>query len=56
MIGNVTTFRETLRERDIAFQFRVDRFCGLVVRVPGYIHRESGSISGATRFSEKCWV
>jgi hypothetical protein len=28
-------------------------FCGLVVRVPGYRSRSSGSIPGATRFSEK---
>jgi hypothetical protein len=27
--------------------------CGLVVRVPGYRSRGSGSIPGATRFSEK---
>jgi hypothetical protein len=31
----------------------VDRLCGLVVRVPGYISRGPGSILGATRFSEK---
>jgi hypothetical protein len=30
---------------------RVDRFCRLVVRVPGYRSRGLGSISGATRFS-----
>jgi hypothetical protein len=30
-----------------------DRHCGLVVRVPGYKSRGPGSISGATRFSEK---
>jgi hypothetical protein len=27
--------------------------CGLVVRVPGYRSRDSGSIPGATRFYEK---
>jgi hypothetical protein len=27
-----------------------DRLCGLVVRVPGYWSRGSGSIPGATRF------
>jgi hypothetical protein len=27
--------------------------CGLVVRVPGYRYKGSGSILGATRFSEK---
>jgi hypothetical protein len=27
--------------------------CGLVVRVPGYISRDPGSIPGAARFSEK---
>jgi hypothetical protein len=30
-----------------------DRFCGLVVRVPGYRSRGSVSIPGATRFPEK---
>jgi hypothetical protein len=29
-----------------------DRFCGLVVRVPGYRSRGPGSIPGSTRFSE----
>jgi hypothetical protein len=29
-----------------------DRLCGLVVRVPGYRSRGSGSIYGATRLSE----
>jgi hypothetical protein len=33
-----------------------DRLCGLVVRVPGYRSKGPGSISGATRFSQKCWV
>jgi hypothetical protein len=32
---------------------RDDRLCGLVVRVPGYKSIGSGSIPGATRFSEK---
>jgi hypothetical protein len=30
-----------------------DRFCGLVVRVPGYRSRGPGSIPDATRFPEK---
>jgi hypothetical protein len=30
-----------------------DRFCGLVVRVPGYRSRGSGSIPRATKFSVK---
>jgi hypothetical protein len=31
-----------------------DRFCGIVVRVPGHRYTEvPGSIPGATRFSEK---
>jgi hypothetical protein len=34
----------------------VDRLCGLVGRVPGYRYKGPGSISGATRFSEKLWV
>jgi hypothetical protein len=33
-----------------------DRLCGLVVRVPGYRTRGSGSVPGATRFSKKEWV
>jgi hypothetical protein len=32
---------------------KVDRLCGLAVRVPVYRSRDPGSISGATRFSEK---
>jgi hypothetical protein len=32
---------------------KIDRLCGLVVRVPGYRSRDPGSIPGATRFSEK---
>jgi hypothetical protein len=31
----------------------VDRLYGLVVRVPAYRSRGTGSIPGATRFSEK---
>jgi hypothetical protein len=31
----------------------IDRFCGLVVRVPGYKSRGPSSIPGANRFSEK---
>jgi hypothetical protein len=34
----------------------VHRLCGLVVRVPGYRSRGPGSISVATRYSEKQWV
>jgi hypothetical protein len=33
--------------------FFFDRLYGLVVRVPDYGSRGSGSIAGATRFSEK---
>jgi hypothetical protein len=33
-----------------------DRLCGLVIRVPGYRSRDTGSIHGATRYSEKLWV
>jgi hypothetical protein len=35
---------------------RVHRLCGLVVRVPGYGSKASGSIPGATTFSENQWV
>jgi hypothetical protein len=31
----------------------IDRLCGLVARVLGYRSRDPGSVSGATRFSEK---
>jgi hypothetical protein len=34
-------------------QKKVDRLCGLVVRVPGYRSRGPDSIPGATRFSEQ---
>jgi hypothetical protein len=34
----------------------MDRLCGLVVKVLGYKSRGLGSITGATRFSEKWWV
>jgi hypothetical protein len=30
-----------------------DRFCGIVVRVPGYRSRGLGSIPGTTKFSKK---
>jgi hypothetical protein len=33
-----------------------DRLCGLVVEVPGYSYRGSGSIPGATRFFLKSSV
>jgi hypothetical protein len=32
---------------------KVDRLCGLVVRVPGYISKCPGSSPGATRFSHR---
>jgi hypothetical protein len=34
----------------------LDRHYGIVVRVSGYRYRDPGSISGATRFSEKQWA
>jgi hypothetical protein len=43
---------ECITESDM----KQDRLCALVVRVPGYRSRSSGSIPGATRFSEKRWV
>jgi hypothetical protein len=36
-----------------AVSYFSDRFCGLVVRAPGYRSRGSGSILGATRFLDK---
>jgi hypothetical protein len=43
---------------DILFlnRLRIDRLCGLVVRVPGYRSRGPGSISGSTRFTDKYWI
>jgi hypothetical protein len=35
---------------------KVDRLCGLVVRVPGYRSRGAGSILGTARFSDKFCV
>jgi hypothetical protein len=35
---------------------RIDRLCGLVVRIPGYRSTGPGSIPGATRFPGKKWV
>jgi hypothetical protein len=32
---------------------KIDRLCGIVVRVPGYRSRDPGSIPGTTRFSER---
>jgi hypothetical protein len=32
---------------------KLDRLCGLVVRVPNYRSRGPGSIPGTTRYSEK---
>jgi hypothetical protein len=37
-------------------QKKVDRLCGLVVRIPGHRSRSLRSIPGTTRFSEKWWV
>jgi hypothetical protein len=45
--GEVRTEFIDVREK------RVDRLCGLEVRVPDYRSRGPGSIPGATRFSEK---
>jgi hypothetical protein len=44
-----------MTERDCALKADIDRLCGLVVRVPGYLSRGPGSISIDTRFSEK-WL
>jgi hypothetical protein len=44
---------EVLIEFIYVMEKKVYRFCGLVVRVPGYRSRGPGSISGATKFSEK---
>jgi hypothetical protein len=34
----------------------LDCLCVLMVRFPGYRSRDPGSITGATRFSDKWWV
>jgi hypothetical protein len=36
-----------------AYDIVIDHLFGLVVRVPGYRPKGSGSVLGATRFSEK---
>jgi hypothetical protein len=48
-VGEVDVFHLISNNRYLMF----DRLCGLVVRVPGYRSRGPGSISCATRFSEK---
>jgi hypothetical protein len=45
-----------ITEIGIVKVFIGDRLCGLVLRVPGYRSRGPGSISNATRVSEKKWV
>jgi uncharacterized protein YaiE (UPF0345 family) len=40
----------------VCSQLKGPPLCGLVMRVPGCRSRGPGSISGATRFSEKYWV
>jgi hypothetical protein len=45
-----------IKEHGLPSPRRVDRLCGLVVRVPGCKYRGPGSIPDATRFSEKKWV
>jgi hypothetical protein len=52
----ITTFRinkviQMITKRNVLFTA-----CGLVVRDPDYRSVASGSIPGATRFSEKHWV
>jgi hypothetical protein len=53
-LANFLTFPFSFRFDTLNDGF--DRLCGLVVRVPGYRSRGPGTISGATRFSEKQWV
>jgi hypothetical protein len=50
--ANYVRASETLT--DYSSRMIMDRLCGLVVRIPGYISRGPGSILGATRFSENC--
>jgi hypothetical protein len=38
---------------NIMYKSAGDRLCGLMVRVPSYRSRGPGSITGATRLSEK---
>jgi hypothetical protein len=40
-------------ELNLFMQKKVDRLCGLVVRVPGYKSRGPGLIPGSRRFNEK---
>jgi hypothetical protein len=42
------------KRKDLVSSHKIDRLCGLVVKVLGYRFRGPGSIPGATRFfSEK---
>jgi hypothetical protein len=47
---------EVRNEFIYVIQKKIDRLCGLVVRVSGYRSRGQGSILGDTKFSEKQWV
>jgi hypothetical protein len=53
MIGSIDFYYYFTRTRKKPYVLRIDRLCGLVVRVPGYIFRGPGFDSGATTFSEK---
>jgi hypothetical protein len=53
--GNVVNIKVQTESLTVIpdIQLLVDRICGLLVRVPVYRSRGSGSIPGATRCSEK---
>jgi hypothetical protein len=45
-------YLQYLSYRHACYIYYLSRFCGLVVRVPGYRSRGPGSLPGTTRFSE----
>jgi hypothetical protein len=59
-IRSALALNQAIRAKQIkhygSYDYRIDRLCALVVGVPDYISRGTGSIPGATRFSEKYWV
>jgi hypothetical protein len=53
ILGMYCVSCEVRNELYIRYLKKVDRLCGLVIRVPGYRSRGPGSIPNASRFSEK---
>jgi hypothetical protein len=53
LTGETTPVRKASQMNLFSHSLFNDRFCGLVVGVPGYRSRGPGLIPGAARFSEK---